>query len=767
MREGNRCIALSIRRFVSLTAVATAVALAMAVPAAYASGPANVSLPVVSGSYGAGNTLAVTNGTWSGEEPISYAYQWERCKGGACTQIAEATSSTYMQIGADAGSLLLAAVTATNGEGSTTAVSSGMPAVSWGQNDHGQLGAVYKDPYEELPVDVEGLTSIKAFSAAESFNLALLSNGTVASFGGDSHGQLGDNGYKANWERSEAHETVIGLKEVTAVAAANEHAMALKRNGTVWAWGANEEGELGQGIGGFETKTGVNSREPNEVPGLEGVKQIVAGGDSDYALLGTGEVDAWGGNGNGELGVQWNSECQKPNSTAPGCKPFICQTGGGNKLCDTSPNPVVFNALGTPIKNVVAIAATTESGYALLESGKVLSWGSNKSGALGRPSVATSGSSSKFVLPGEVQRQAGAGYEPLTNVVELKAGAHHVLARLESGEVVGWGELDDGALGELPATYVECAGKTPCQPWAAPVKGLEGVPVEALSAGKKYSLAQSEGHVLAFGRNEYGDLANGSAGEEVSYKPTEVTSLGTGVRGVSAGPTHGLALVPEAPAPHVVIHPETGVVRFSWTPAGSANHLNYKEFERPGLYEIEPEGGGELEEEGALFVKSLPKIKFKPTSQANHTYIGQTLEGTNGSWGGAEPITYTYRWQRCVVGSEGKCTAIEGATTNKYKPAEADVGDVIIFEVTAKNAEAPGGVKAYSEPTSIVKAENTSEAKTESVNIKKEEEKGELPKPASELTIAQPGKEPALAKKPYQFNLQFGAKTRWFVASPL
>src|SRR5262249_45024793 len=157
-----------------------------------------------------------------------------------------------------------------------------------------------------------------------------------------------------------------------------------------------------------------------------------------------------------------------------------------------------------------------------------------------------SGSKAKFISPGLVQRETGPGtYETLAHVVELAAGSHHVLARLESGEVVGWGDLEDGALGELPGTYAEASGKTPWETAAAAVKGLEGVAVESLSAGKKDSLALSEGHVLVFGRNEYGNLLNGSAGEEVVAKPTEATALGTGVRGVSAGPTHGLALVPE------------------------------------------------------------------------------------------------------------------------------------------------------------------------------------------------------------------------------
>src|ERR1700722_14572158 len=175
--------------------------------------PENTVLPVVSGTRGEGNTLTATTGTWVASETITYSYHWERCNSqGACTQIPGATASSYVQVSGDTGKLVLVTVTATTeGGGPTAATSAGMAAVSWGQDDHGQLGTIYKDPYEELPVDVEGLTTIKAIQATESFNLALLSNGTGASFGGNDMGQLGENERKSNWERGLSHVMVKEL----------------------------------------------------------------------------------------------------------------------------------------------------------------------------------------------------------------------------------------------------------------------------------------------------------------------------------------------------------------------------------------------------------------------------------------------------------------------------------------------------------------------------------------------------------------------------
>jgi len=87
--------------------------------------PVNTALPTISGSAVDGQTLAASNGTWSGTTPISYAYQWRRCdSGGAgCADVAGATSSSYGVTAADVGSTLRVAVTAANVGGSSTAVS--------------------------------------------------------------------------------------------------------------------------------------------------------------------------------------------------------------------------------------------------------------------------------------------------------------------------------------------------------------------------------------------------------------------------------------------------------------------------------------------------------------------------------------------------------------------------------------------------------------------------------------------------------------------
>ena len=84
--------------------------------------PASTSPPVVSGSATVGGVLSASTGSWSGSEPISYAYQWQRCSPG-CVDVAGAAVSTYTVQTGDAGSTLRVVVTASNGGGSSSAAS--------------------------------------------------------------------------------------------------------------------------------------------------------------------------------------------------------------------------------------------------------------------------------------------------------------------------------------------------------------------------------------------------------------------------------------------------------------------------------------------------------------------------------------------------------------------------------------------------------------------------------------------------------------------
>jgi hypothetical protein len=103
--------------------LATIVAGLALAASAFAAAPGNTTPPSVSGTAKVGQSLTVSNGTWTGS-PTSYTYQWQRCTSGTCTNVAGATSQSYTVRAADAGHTLRAVVTATNADGSSTANSS-------------------------------------------------------------------------------------------------------------------------------------------------------------------------------------------------------------------------------------------------------------------------------------------------------------------------------------------------------------------------------------------------------------------------------------------------------------------------------------------------------------------------------------------------------------------------------------------------------------------------------------------------------------------
>lgn len=465
-------------------------------------------------------------------------------------------------------------------------------AVSWGENFHGQLGAVFRSTREEVPVAVQGLDNITAIASATNFSLALLSNGTVDSWGGNLYGQLGNDGRRASWEQGVSHVAVQGLTGVTAISAADAHALALSSNGTVETWGNDQYGQLGTGASGVEKETGKNQRVPQAVPGLTNVVAIASGGASDYALLANHTILAWGSNSKGQLGNGTSGPESCDIATGPATQAFACSR---------IPRPVV-TAGGTPLEGVLAVYAGATSAYALLANGHVMSWGGNSVGQLGRPGVAT-GTRTKDIPPGEVITSAD---EPLSGVTSLAAAATHVLARLGSGQVLGWGNNAYGGLGRDGG---ERCGKTPCDPAATPIAALDAVKAEAIAAGGQYSLVLSGGRVLAFGQNQWGQLGNGGgcenpggrlgyAGTCYSRVPTAISGL-EHVAAIAASNTHAIALLnsESSPLPPAVdVTPAAGAFDLTWTVADVVR-ISWRPFARTEPAEQETKVGEREREE--------------------------------------------------------------------------------------------------------------------------------------------------------------------------
>jgi len=120
-------------------------------------------------------------------------------------------------------------------------------------------------------------------AAGGTHTLALKQDGTVWAWGDNIHSQLGDGGTTTR----SIPGPVLGLTGFVAVAAGAVHSLALKRDGTVWAWGENLVSELGDG-------TNIGRPRPVQLSSLTGITRIVAGNQFSLALKQDGTVWEWG-----------------------------------------------------------------------------------------------------------------------------------------------------------------------------------------------------------------------------------------------------------------------------------------------------------------------------------------------------------------------------------------------------------------------------------------------------------------------------------------
>src|SRR5919107_5358421 len=148
---------------------------------------------------------------------------------------------------------------------------------AWGDNFFGQLGNGVPLPYPDdsrstMPVEVSNLDGgeLKAIAGGANHSLALKNDGTVLAWGLNQDGELGDGtntDSSTPVEVKDPNDPSGYLSGVKALTAGSSHSLALKDDGTVWAWGNNESGQLGDG-------TNANSTQPVKVASLTGVEAI-------------------------------------------------------------------------------------------------------------------------------------------------------------------------------------------------------------------------------------------------------------------------------------------------------------------------------------------------------------------------------------------------------------------------------------------------------------------------------------------------------------
>ena len=163
---------------------------------------------------------------------------------------------------------------------------------TWGFGDSYELG--YGNTLDQLtPTRLGTESNWASVSAGTRYSAAIKTNGTLWTWGRSTYGELGDGAMSS----TKQIPTQVGTDTNWAqVSARSYNIAAIKTNGDLWIWGRNDSGQLGIGTSG----AGTDKTSPVQVPGKW--KQVVVGGSHTLGIKSDGTLWAWGGNGSGQLG---------------------------------------------------------------------------------------------------------------------------------------------------------------------------------------------------------------------------------------------------------------------------------------------------------------------------------------------------------------------------------------------------------------------------------------------------------------------------------
>ena len=329
------------------------------------------------------------------------------------------------------------------------AVASDGSLYAWGSNGNGQLGVgtpVSGGPPTLTKVTLPlGVGALKDVAAGANHSLALFEDantpgqGTVWAWGANDHGQASNVSAQTatNTDPVPGPRQVYALNPgcsapatagnciptplvgVSAISAGNNHNIALKPDGTLWAWGDNTFGQLGNST--FGVAANPFATQVLNIPLNPPVFAVAAGGGHSLALARNPATDArtvyaWGDNAKGQAG-------QDPTFTP------------GTTNCTVCMVPLATAVTGTPLAKTTAIAAGGAHSVALLgPDGTVSAWGDNTNGQLGRPSGSLTPTFTALAVAGE------------TGVTKIAAGGAHTIA-LRGNQIDAWGDNSAKQLG--------------------------------------------------------------------------------------------------------------------------------------------------------------------------------------------------------------------------------------------------------------------------------------------------------------------------------
>jgi alpha-tubulin suppressor-like RCC1 family protein len=351
----------------------------------------------------------------------------------------------------------------------------------WGDNGYGRLGDNTAIARSSPVQTVAGGTNWKQVSGASGgiHTAAIKTDGTLWTWGSNSNGRLGDN---TTIQRNSPVQTVAGGTNWKLVACGSSHTAAIKTDGTLWTWGSSSNGVLGD-------NTAIARSSPVQTVAAGTNWKLVACSQHTAAIKTDGTLWTWGRNNNGQLGDNTAINKSSPVQTVSGGTNWKLVAGGGG-----------FHTA------------------AIKTDGTLWTWGRNSYGQLG-DNTATHKSS-------PVQTVSGG-----TNWKLVAGGQYHTAAIKTDGTLWTWGRNSFGALGDN-TTILK----------SSPVQTVSsGTNWKFVSCGRYYTAAiKTDGTLWIWGKNAYGSLGDNTVIAKSS--PVQTVAAGTNWKLVSCGNYHTAAI---------------------------------------------------------------------------------------------------------------------------------------------------------------------------------------------------------------------------------
>lgn len=354
---------------------------------------------------------------------------------------------------------------------------------TWGRNNMGQLG-LSDTTMRTSPVRVpafgtstDPVSDVQSIAFNQNDSLAIRADGTVWAFGANDSGKVGQG--TTSSAGISLPTQVPGVEHAGLVALGFSHALVLLEDGTVLAWGDNGEGQVG--VEGDGTDDDVQPS-PVTVAGLpQDVVKVVGGSAHSVALTADGRVFTWGRNSSGNLGQGLEDDARHPTPAAvPG------------------------------LSDIVDVAAGKDQTLAVHADGTVSAWGLGVSGQLGNGETESVSSPVQVLTKGE-----DGSSSPLTNVEWVFANGTESFALDRAGGLWGWGANGSGSLGtgeKTPAKVTTAVRAALYQPGPPVVYLNEVAPFAGVGTGALHSIIQAQnGDIYAWGWSFNGSLGVGDA----------------------------------------------------------------------------------------------------------------------------------------------------------------------------------------------------------------------------------------------------------------